>query len=152
MLSIGAAAVEARAEGLGDTRTVYLLPMAGGLDQYLAVGLTGGSVLQVVADPLKADAVFTDHLGESFEGKLDELYGSTKQAQAKADDKSSDQSQTFTRVQGARHGRGAAFLVDRKTREVIWSVYDRPKDSTFEALKRSADRIVEKLAKATKPK
>jgi len=148
---MGALAVSAFAAGLGDTHTVYLLPMSNGLDQYLAVGLTTGSVLQVVTDPQKADAIFSDHLGEGFEAKLDELYGAQKKAEAKGDDKS-DQTQTFARVQGASRGRGTAFLVNRKTREVIWSVYDKPKDTTPDGIKRSADRIVEKLAKAVKPK
>ena len=48
-------------------KTVYLLPMANGLDQYLASRLTSESVFQVVTDPKKADAVLTDHVGEGFE-------------------------------------------------------------------------------------
>src|SRR5678809_764458 len=44
-------------------KTVYLLPMAGGLDQYLALQLTSGGVLQVVTDPKKADAILTDGIG-----------------------------------------------------------------------------------------
>ncbi len=55
-------------------KTVYLLPMASGLDQFLAVRLTTGSILQVVTDPQKADAILTDHIGASFEQRLDELY------------------------------------------------------------------------------
>ena len=41
------------AAGLGDIKTVYLLPMSNGLDQYLAQQLTAGAVLQVVTDPQK---------------------------------------------------------------------------------------------------
>jgi hypothetical protein len=151
----GVVAVSAFAAGLGDTRTVYLLPMTGGLDQYLAVGLTTGLVLQVVADPQKADAILTDRLGEGFEAKLDELYGGRKKTDEKKEGKNdgkSDDTQVFSRVQGGARGRGAVFLVDRKTREVIWSVYDQPKDATPASVKRSADRIVEKLAKVVKPK
>jgi len=70
LLSMSAAAAT-----LGEIKTVYLLPMSSGLDQYLAVQLTSGSVLQVVTDPQKADAIFTDHLGESLEQTLAELYG-----------------------------------------------------------------------------
>ena len=43
-----------------------------------------GAVLQVVTDPQKADAILTDHLGESFEQSLDDLYA----PKPKADDKS----------------------------------------------------------------
>jgi hypothetical protein len=158
ILSVNAAAVGAYAANLNDVHTVYLLPMGSGLDQYLAVGLTTGAVLQVVTDPQKADAIFTDHLGENFEAKLDDLYGSQKKAEAKTDAKADGKSDAKStesqapRVQAGSRGRGAAFLVDRKTREVLWSVYDRPKDGSPDALKRSADRIVEKLAKAIKPK
>jgi hypothetical protein len=47
-------------------RTVYILPMAGGLDQYLAGWLTREHIMQVVTDPRAADAVFTDRLGARF--------------------------------------------------------------------------------------
>lgn len=157
ILSIGAVATSVYAAGLADVRTVYLLPMASGLDQYLAVGLTTGAVLQVVTDPQKADAIFTDHVGEGFESKLDDLYGSQRKAAAKAaadgkSDSKPDDAQSFARVQGVSRGRGATFLVDRKTREVLWSTYERPKDGSPDAVKRSADRIVERLAKAVKLK
>src|SRR5947209_10650929 len=57
-----------------NVHTVYILPMAAGMDQYLANRLTDRAVLQVVSDPQRADAVFTDHLGQSFEEKLNQLY------------------------------------------------------------------------------
>jgi hypothetical protein len=38
-------------------KAVYLLPMAGGLDQYLANRLTGDQVFRVVTDPKLADAI-----------------------------------------------------------------------------------------------
>ena len=59
-----AISMSALAAGLDDVKTVYVLPMSNGLDQYLAAQLTSGSVLQVVTDPHKADAVLTDHLGQ----------------------------------------------------------------------------------------
>ncbi len=46
-------AVNAEVAGV---KTVYVLPMTGGLDQYLAFRLTSEGVLQVVTDPAKADA------------------------------------------------------------------------------------------------
>src|SRR5438132_11683048 len=59
---------------LSQVRNVYILPMSGGLDQYLAKSLTQHRQYQVVADPKAADAIFTDRLGEPFEKKLSELY------------------------------------------------------------------------------
>ena len=38
---------------LGEFKTVYILPMSNGLDQFLAIKLTSGSVMQVVTDPTK---------------------------------------------------------------------------------------------------
>ncbi len=52
---------------------VYLLPMSNAMEQYLANRLTGLGVFQVVTDPKKADAIFTDGIGASFESRLAEL-------------------------------------------------------------------------------
>jgi len=52
--------------GVPDVQAVYLLPMAGGLDQYLANRLTSAGVFRVVTDPKMADAIFTDQLGAGF--------------------------------------------------------------------------------------
>jgi hypothetical protein len=52
-------------------------------------------------------------------------------------------------MQGKR-GRGTVFLVDRRTHEVLWSVYELPKDSRPAGLRRSAGRISDQLAKSIK--
>ena len=145
-------ALSAWAAGPGGVKTVYLLPMSNGLDQYLAVQLTMDSVLQVVTDPQKADAVFTDHLGETFEQTLTELY-TEKIEKSKTESNPDGSSRSFARsgMQGQR-GRGTAFLVDRKSHEVLWSVYERPKDNTPDGLKRVAGRITSKLAASIKGK
>ena len=54
-------------------QTVYLLPMANGLDQYVANRLAASGVFHVTTDPKKADAIFTDKLGEACEQRLDSL-------------------------------------------------------------------------------
>src|SRR6185369_17773131 len=89
-VAVLAISMSALAAGLGEVKTVYVLPMSNGLDQYLAAQLTSRSVLQVVTDPQKADAVLTDHVGPSFEQSLADLFntklsGSDKDA-AKTDD------------------------------------------------------------------
>ena len=151
MMSMGLSAA-----GLGDIKTVYLLPMSNGLDQYLAQQLTAGAVLQVVTDPKNADAVFTDHVGESFEQSLADLY----QTKPKADDKAAatgdateDKGAPVARsgMQGKR-GRGTIFLVNRRTHDVLWSVYELPKDNRPAGLRRSAGRISAQLATAIKGK
>jgi hypothetical protein len=141
------------AAGLGDIKTVYLLPMSNSLDQYLAVQLTAESVLQVVTDPQKADAVLTDHLGESFEQSLEDLYGKKPQTGDKSGDTAEDKGATFARsgMQGKR-GRGTIFLVNHKTHDVLWSVYALPKDNRPDGLKHTAGRIAAKLAQSIKGK
>ena len=141
------------AAGLGDIKTVYVLPMSNGLDQYLAQQLTTGAVLQVVTDPKSADAVLTDHLGESFEQSLADLYQSKPKADDKAADAAEDKGAPVVRsgMQGKR-GRGTIFLVNRKTHDVLWSVYELPKDNRPDVLRRSAGRISDRLAKAIKGK
>jgi hypothetical protein len=141
------------AAGLGDIKTVYLLPMSNGLDQYLAQQLTAGAVLQVVTDPQAADAVLTDHLGESFEQSLADLYGAKPKADDKAGEATEDKGATYARsgMQGKR-GRGTIFLVNRRTHDVLWSVYELPKDNRPDGLRRSAGRIRDQLAKSVKGK
>jgi len=141
------------AAGLGDIKTVYLLPMSSGMDQYLAQQLTSGSVVQVVTDPQKADAVLTDHVGETFEQSLEDLYGSKPQPGDKAAEPAEDKGATFARsgMQGKR-GRGTIFLVNRRTHDILWSVYELPKDNRPEVLRHSAGRIANKLAQSIKGK
>ncbi len=126
---------------LGSFKTVYLLPMSNGLDQYLAMRLTSDAVMQVVTDPQKADAILTDKIGKSFEEAVNDLYG----------DKKKDENQQ-TAMQPVTRGHGAIFLVDRKTRDVVWSTYERPKNSMPDELNRTADRIARRLEKDRKGK
>src|SRR5438876_11798510 len=98
-------------------QAVYLLPMAGGLDQYLANRLTGAGVFRVVTDPKLADAVFTDQLGMGFEQKLTDLYAPPEPAE----DGKMDKDKPPARVSSFGRGKGTIFLVDLKSRAVIWS-------------------------------
>ena len=43
------------------------------------------------------------------------------------------------------HGKGTIFLVDIKTKQVLWSVYEQPKNATSNQLDRSASEIVNRL-------
>lgn len=121
--------------GQSPARTVYVLPMAGGLDQYLAQWLTSEHVMQVVSDPKLADTVLTDRLGDAFEQKLDEIHPK--------DDKKSDSAAHGFR---SSKGRGTVFLVDAKSRAVIWSGYEKvPGSNSNDSLNHEAERIVKKL-------
>jgi hypothetical protein len=118
-------------------KTVYVLPMAAGLDQYVAQWLTKNHVMQVVADPKIAEVVMTDQIGEAFEQKMQQM---RPNADKKADN--------------ATHGefhsskaRGTIFLVDAKTHQVVWSDYQKPPRSNSDAdLNRTAEEIAKKIS------
>jgi hypothetical protein len=107
--------------------SVYILPMANGLDQYLAERITEDHVMVVVANPKSADAVLTDRLGPGFEQQMDDLDGKKKDEDARA----------FHSVAG----RGTIFLVDAHSRKVLWSDYEKPGGNATH----DAERIVKKL-------
>src|SRR5580692_4143157 len=85
-ISIAHAGSEVHPE-LMEVKTVYLLPMTYSLDQFLAIRLTKGGVLQVVTDPNLADAILSEHIGTGLEEQLKSLYGDKKAADDKDKDK-----------------------------------------------------------------
>ena len=133
------------AADLGKVHSVYLLPMANGLDQYLANRIAASGVFQVVADPKKADAIFTDKLGEEFEARLNELF--PPPAEKKESTTAADQplrSSSFGR------GKGTIFLVETSSRSVVWSAYEPPRNTTPHELDRTAQRLVDSLKHPSK--
>jgi hypothetical protein len=121
-------------------RTVYVLPMSGGLDLFVAQWLAKGQTVHVTTDPKSADAILTDHLGEDFEHKLDQLL-------AKKDEKANSSSQP-ERYSPGRH-RGTVFLVDPKTHQVLWSDYEKPPTSrSSDKLNHEAQSIAKKLSES----
>ena len=149
----------AESAGLQQVQTVYLMPMGYGLDQYLANRLTAEAVLQVVTDPKRADAVFTDNIGVGFERRFEELLPREAPAAKKEDppqSKKDADAEAFDRLKRAStqppvssfsRGKGNIFLVDVKTRGVVWSLYERPKKILPDELNRTSVRIVERLKK-----
>ncbi len=140
---------------LGNVHTVYLLPMAHGLEQYIANALTGEHVFVIVTDPKMADAFISDHVDASLQLKLDNLLAPPAE---KADPKASEipkgsilepankldnpaDNSTVSR------SRGMVFVVGSKSRQVLWSAYDLPKDTSSKELDRIASVIVSRLKK-----
>ena len=130
-------------------KAVYLLPMAGGLDQYLANRLTGDQVFRVVTDPKLADAIFTDHLGDAFEKQLIGLYPPPEDPDAEEKD---DSNKPQPHPSAFGRGKGTIFLVDLKSREVVWSGYEGRIGSRPDLLDRTAVRIVREIKKQQKGK
>ena len=168
---------------LGAGRTVYLLPMGHSLDQFIANRLTRMHVLQVVADPAKADTIFTDQVGASLEDRLKELntpppdpeaikakQAAREQEAAKEKEKEKGQNgtlpyrppsllgETVNQADKAGsmgvsgRGRGTLFLVDVKSGQVLWSVFEKPKNTSPHELDHTAERVVKQLKEDLSPK
>lgn len=148
---------------LQKVHTVYLLSMSSSMDQYLANRLTSEGILQVVTDPDKADAVLTDRLGLGFEERLKQLYPPPAPPPPPADEKDKDKRKTDLAsalnsdeavpktMLGSRPARGNFFLVDRRTKQVIWSIYRPSKDTSARQLSNTATRVVEQLKRDLNP-
>ena len=149
--------VAASNPNLANVKSVYFLPMGAGLDQYLAIRLTERQLFRVVTDPKKADAIFTDRIGEGFEERLDELFPdeSKKEKPAAGSEDSlykNDWATQKPRSASFSRGKGTVFLVDRKSRDVLWSLYSPSKTNRVPDLNRNATSIAKKIEEAIRPK
>jgi len=151
---------------LAAVHTVYLLPMGSSLDQYLANRLTSEHIFLVVTDPKLADAVFTDRIGTAFEEKLADLLASSTPAQPAPTQPASTEASspsarppiidTVNKLSSPAanssfgRGKGTIFLVDRKSKQVIWSVYEPPRGSAGQQLDKGALDIVSRLKRDLK--
>lgn len=160
-LLLSAAAFAADMQQLKQVQSVYILPMSSGMDQYLANKIARQGLFQVLTDPQKADAILADRIGEPFERKLAELYPPPPPPKkADADDQAADKEKAgkgdkdksgLDSGPPADHpssfgrGKGTIFLVDRKSRAIIWSTYDRPNNMHADTLDKTADDIVHRL-------
>jgi hypothetical protein len=172
LLFIALATLLAAAE-LSDVRAVYIMPMGRGLDQYLANHLASGHVFQVVTDPKLADAMLTDRIGEQFQAQVEALLPppppppdptpakeTPKEKSRDAGDRKSDENRTpLSFTDTANHlenpamnssfgrGKGNIFLVDLKSRNVVWSVFEPARSSNNKELDHTASEIVSRLKK-----
>ena len=118
-------------------KTVYILPMGAGLDQYVAQWLTKNHVMQVVADPKIAEVVMTDRIGEAFEQKMEQI---RPNADKKPDNATHGEFHS-TKAQGT------IFLVDAKSHQVLWSDHQKPpRSNSDEDLNRTAEEIARKIS------
>jgi hypothetical protein len=148
------------AADLAGVRSVYILRMPRGMDQYLANRLTNDHIFLVVTDPKRADAMLTDQIGAMFEEQLETLLPSPvpekKAAPPPTPDKDKpagpllpiDKETKLSPVQSTfGSSKGTLFLVDPKSHQVLWSVYDPPKASDSKEMDRTASDIVSRLKK-----
>lgn len=162
-----AAPPEAPRPELTQVKNVYFLPMGQGLDQYLANHINRLGLFQIVADPALADAVFTEQLGRDFEERFKDLYlppeavekekekeksDGDKDKKAEAADERPFNEQMRMRSSSFTRGRGNVFLVDIKSRHLVWSYHLRPQNSNPKEVNQTALRIVERLSRDLKGK
>jgi hypothetical protein len=127
---------------LKDVKSVYFYPMPAGFEQILASRIVNDHVYNVVSDPKLADAVFTDSITDAFLYKLDHI-----NTPPPAQDKSANtagyveapHASSFSR------GKGTLFLVDAKSKQVVWSIFEKPKDTTPATLNKTAKKVIDKL-------
>ncbi len=172
LISITAFAATSVNPQLHQVKRVYILAMGSGLDQFLANQFTKAGVFEVVTDPKQADAIVTDNVGEPFQKKLDDMYPPPPKPKAPEATKPAADSGSTVDVGdsaapakpgrtdlldgvdfaggGFRSGsfgrsKGNVFVVDRNSRVVLWSVYDRPKNSRPGELTKTAAQVVKHL-------
>lgn len=147
-----------------NVNSVYILRMSGGLDQYLITELSKWNVFNITTDPQKADAIFTDTVGETFEKKYDQLYPPPKDAATIAAEQEAKENPANQGLAGAiatpqqrlgtsswGRGRGSIFLVDRKSRLVLWSTSRLTEGSASKQMVEQAQKVVERLRKDLAP-
>jgi hypothetical protein len=154
---------------VSNIHTVYVMPMAHGLDQYVANQLTREHVFEVVADATRADALFTEQIGDALQARLEKLHPTPKPPEPEAETESGKDegkdaaagkknSEPDTQTRAPKtftndephfstfgSGKGTLFLVDGHSRAILWSVYEKPKRFMPDDLDRTAKRVVNRL-------
>ena len=125
------------------THTVYIVPMANGMDRYLASRLTSTGAVWVLLDPAGADAVITDRVDEGFWAWSNAVFkpGHEGPVPRLTDDRPGGGPST------AAASRGTLFLVDPRTGIVLWSIYQPPANTSPNALDQAAARVAINLKK-----
>lgn len=128
------------------------------MHQHLTNRLVKLGLFQVVADPQRADTVLTDRLGGAFETQLtewDQIAAQKNPPSAPApkpeaaapgsDEPKPLELAARQATTAISRGKGTLFLVDRRSRKVLWSTYQRSKSSQPDELERTAGRVADRL-------
>lgn len=145
---------------LSQIQTVYLLRMKSGFDQHLANRITGSALFRVVTDPAKADAVITDRLGKSFEDQMKELYPPPPPPEpVEKETETEDTSNSIPSIRSTEKSpsttmtsaTGTIFVVDRRSNQVVWSTYVKPKSYASKDLDSAAAGVVKRIQETLQP-
>ena len=161
--AVEAASPKPGATTLAAVRTIYILQMGSGFDQFLASALARDGHFEVVTDPSLADAILTERVGKTFEKKFEELYPKPKpvleehaeEADADAERKPGLSAAGMIggeppRTSNFGGGKGTVFLVGRSSRSVLWSSYEKPKTLRPADLNATAKTVARQLGEALK--
>lgn len=127
---------------LSKVHTVYIVGMSSGLDQYLSNRLSSNGVVWIVLDPARADAILTDRLDEIFWAWLNARYPLQSKAPLPAH---GDDLRARDFIAANTRSRGNLFLIDPKSRLVLWSCYDQAKNTSAGELDHVAMRVTKRL-------
>ncbi len=142
------AAAAVPAAQLKDVKSVYFYPMPGGFDQHLARWIVQDHLYRVVSDPKLADAVFTDQISTGFLYKLDHINTPPPPANNSGSTSTLTTNAEVPRESTFLSAKGTLFLVDAKSKQVVWSFFERPKNSQAVTLDKAAKKAVLQLEMA----
>jgi hypothetical protein len=144
--------------GLEGVRRVYFWPMAHALDQYLAEQSVALAMFEVVVDPKLADAVMTERIDAAFLEALEEMHPTAEEQKAAAAKGEKTQGGSTGEILVERpkqrsigRPRGTIFLVDVRSRQVLWSTFLQEFQPAPDQLHRKAQTVMERMKKATAP-
>lgn len=127
--------------------------MNGALDQYVAEQVTSEGLFPVTVDPAQAKTVMTDHIDAKFFDGMNEVFAAPEPPAAEdaaaAESGSIEAGLTLRRPANRPRGNphGTVFLVDVRTRQVLWSAYIGEYDRRPKRLHREAKQVVDELRK-----
>lgn len=121
--------------------------MEAALDQYVAEQAQASGVLSVTVDPLLAKSIMTDRIDADFLAAMDDLFPIEGRDEPEAESESVEEGalrkKVYNRPKGRSHG--TIFLVDVKTRRVLWSTFIGQYERSPKALHSEAQTVVKRL-------
>ncbi len=138
---------------LRDAQPVYFWPMQHSFDQYLAEAVNTADALTVTFDPKLAAAIMTERIDANFLEAMEEIFPTKKEESEDKKDDSIEGDFAMARTKNRPQSRpqGTLFLVDVKTRRVIWSSYRGELKPDSKDLHKEARRVVGEISAALDP-
>ncbi len=155
------------AADLSSVGPVYFWPMQSALDQYIAERATAEGLFTVTVDPAAAKSVMTDRVDSKFFEGMQEVFVEEKPADATVDATAETEAKPEPTMKGPIGGsvetglelkraanrpqgtpKGTVFLVDVKSRQVLWSTYLGDFQRRPEKLHKEATQVVERIRKS----